>query len=115
MIEVSSIAQGPDFWKVSDQARVMWATQSGWPAPALALRIARPTAPDDSASLQGYRVPRWLTRSHLAVHSRVPLIPIWPGFAVNTIFYGAMLWLLIRGPFILRRRLRMKREPHPLR
>ena len=39
----------------------------------------------------------------------VPLDPIWPGFAVNTPFYAAVLWLLIPGPFALRRFVRMKR------
>ncbi len=38
----------------------------------------------------------------------LPLMPIWPGFAVNTIFYGAILWLLILGPFALRRYIRHK-------
>ena len=38
-----------------------------------------------------------------------PLRPIWPGFAVNTLCYAAILWLLILGPFVLRRFIRMKR------
>ena len=39
----------------------------------------------------------------------LPLRPIWPGFAVNTIFYAAVFWLLICGPFVLRRFIRVKR------
>ncbi|MCH8166084.1 MAG: hypothetical protein IH889_10795 [Planctomycetes bacterium] len=39
----------------------------------------------------------------------LPLRPIWPGFAINTIFYAAILWLPIRGPFALRRHIRRKR------
>ena len=39
----------------------------------------------------------------------LPLRPIWPGFAVNTIFYAAILWLLVLGPFVLRRYLRRRR------
>ena len=39
----------------------------------------------------------------------LPLRPIWPGFAFNTIFYAAILWLAIPGPFALRRFLRRKR------
>ncbi len=41
-----------------------------------------------------------------------PLRPIWPGFGINTLFYAAMLWLLIPGPFTLlalRRFIRRKR------
>jgi hypothetical protein len=39
----------------------------------------------------------------------LPLRPIWSGFAVNTIFYAAILWLLIPGAFVLRRFLRRRR------
>ncbi len=35
--------------------------------------------------------------------------PIWPGFAINTIFYAAILWMLTLGPFIVRRVIRRKR------
>ena len=39
----------------------------------------------------------------------VPLRPIWSGFAVNTLFYATLLWLLICGPFALRRVVRQRR------
>ncbi len=39
----------------------------------------------------------------------LPIRPIWPGFAINTGFYAAILWPLICGPFALRRRIRRKR------
>jgi formylglycine-generating enzyme len=39
----------------------------------------------------------------------LPLRPIWPGFAINTLFYAAILWLLFAAPFALRRRRRIKR------
>ena len=39
----------------------------------------------------------------------LPTMPLWPGFAVNTIFYAVVLWLLIPGPFVLRRFVRVKR------
>ena len=39
----------------------------------------------------------------------LPMIPIWPGFVINTIFYGAILSLLILGPFALRRLIRRNR------
>ena len=42
-------------------------------------------------------------------HVVLPLRPIWPGFASNTIFYAALLWLLIGALFVLRRFLRLKR------
>ncbi len=39
----------------------------------------------------------------------LPLLPMWPGFAVNTAFYAVVLWLLIPGPFVLRRFIRIRR------
>ncbi|MCH8316684.1 MAG: hypothetical protein IIA64_11990 [Planctomycetes bacterium] len=39
----------------------------------------------------------------------LPLRPIWLGFAINTIFYAALLWLLTLGPFTARRMIRRKR------
>jgi hypothetical protein len=44
----------------------------------------------------------------------VPIRPIWPGFAINTIFYAAILWLApgkIRRFIIVRRRIRRHRCP----
>ncbi len=35
-----------------------------------------------------------------------PLRPFWPGFVFNSLFYGAALWVLIPGPFALRRQIR---------
>jgi hypothetical protein len=45
--------------------------------------------------------------------SFVPVRPVWPGFAINTLFYAIMLWLLIPGPFVLRRLIRRKRGRCP--
>ena len=39
----------------------------------------------------------------------LPCGPIWPGFAVNTIFYAAILWSLILGPMVVRRFIRQRR------
>ena len=43
-------------------------------------------------------------------HQRfLPLRPIWSGFIINTLFYGALVWLVVLGSFVLRRFLRSKR------
>ncbi len=39
----------------------------------------------------------------------VPLHPIWPGFAINAVFYAAILSLVMLGPFAARRMIRRKR------
>jgi hypothetical protein len=38
---------------------------------------------------------------------------IWPGFAINTIFYAAMLWMLWIAPGKIRRFIRVKRHRCP--
>jgi hypothetical protein len=39
----------------------------------------------------------------------LPLLPIWPGFAINTVFYAAILWTLFAAPFALRKWRRIRR------
>ncbi len=39
----------------------------------------------------------------------LPLRSIWPGFAINTLFYATLLWLFILGPLALRGVIRRKR------
>ena len=43
----------------------------------------------------------------------LPFVPMWPGFAVNTVLYAVILWLLSGGPFSLRRWNRIRRELCP--
>jgi hypothetical protein len=38
----------------------------------------------------------------------LPLIPLWPGFALNTLFYAALAWGLWQVPIAIRRRCRRK-------
>ena len=53
---------------------------------------------------------RFPLATRLVTEPRVlPLRPIWPGFAINTLFYAVVLWLLIPGPFALRRLIRIRR------
>ena len=81
---------------------------SGWPARSLAgeawdvIRLGQRS--------------RWLNREATFVDTNgryaLPLRPTWPGFAINTVFYAAILailWLLALGPFTLRRAIRRKR------
>ena len=59
-----------------------------------------------TAGLVGPIMLTWLTdRSR----QRLPASPIWRGFAVNTLFYAVVVWLLIGGPFALRRFIRVRR------
>ena len=38
-----------------------------------------------------------------------PMRPIWPGFAINTVFYAGILWLLVAIPARVRRWRRTRR------
>ena len=54
--------------------------------------------------------PRSMQQLGVFTHPRpLPLRPTWPGFAINTVFYAAILWLLTLGPFTARRIIRCKR------
>jgi hypothetical protein len=51
----------------------------------------------------------WIARNP-TLHGRfLPLQPIWPGFAINTIFYAAILWLLFAVAGSIRRWRRRRR------
>ena len=53
---------------------------------------------------------RWTKGDWVFSYPRgLPLRPIWRHFPLNTLFYAAVLWLLIPGPFTLRRFLRVRR------
>ena len=39
----------------------------------------------------------------------LPARPLWPGFAINTLFYATILWLLAWGASAFRRFLRVRR------
>ena len=61
--------------------------------------------------IAGYRIQRkyMKTNSGKPEILVMPLRPLWQGFTANTIFYAALFWLLIPGPFIFRRLIRRKR------
>jgi hypothetical protein len=48
----------------------------------------------------------WISPYHIRA---IPTKPIWSGFAINTVFYAAALWLLFATPLTLRRRRRIRR------
>ena len=89
------------------------AEATGWPLLAMRshyeLGAARLNASGNYES--PVRAPRGILISNGSdVERRIlPLRPIWPGFAINTVFYAAILWLLTLGPFTARRMIRRKR------
>jgi hypothetical protein len=97
-------------WSVFNQ------DSAGWPLLTMngeRWEASPPTAPWGSPELWVYRaavlVPQHDGLPNLPWDRLLPLRPIWPGFAINTIFYAAILWLLIPGPFVFRRYIRRRR------
>ena len=79
---------------------------AGWPLVSMLFRSRYMT--DASAQVVevegGWQMPSASPGSKVA-----PLLAIWSGFAINTVFYAGVLWLLFAAPFALRRRRRIKR------
>ena len=90
----------------------------GWPMLSLWLELAGPVSPLEvrgGLATSKLRKATWMSTSRPVRrygHSfpvALPLRPLWPGFAVNTLFYAAVLWLLGYSVFATRRFIRMKR------
>ena len=108
----------PDSARSTDISVVRILDGWGWPMASLwsGRELAAPFDPHSTIGKvltvkNGYLLPdeRNKTLGRLQRARIVPFAPIWPGLAVNTIFYAAVLWLLIGGLFLLRRHLRRRR------
>ena len=96
------------------QDGVLWDDARGWPFLALRCRFG----PSDDIRNPYTVLGGLFVRDH-PMTGRViglptppfvlPYQPIWTGFAINTVFYAAILWLLTLGPFTARRMIRRKR------
>ena len=94
-------------------------TRAGWPLPSVTgskwfpsrIRSGSDQAP--KRYIRAFPIEVDLTSStpglQRSVELAVPMFPIWPGFAIDTIFYAAILWLLTFGPFTARRIIRRRR------
>ncbi len=88
---------------------------SGWPAIAMRTRYEEWSVAGQLGGQSFLQVTEGILLTPKAAVRRgcmpkvIPLRPLWPGFAINTVFYAAILWLSIRGPFSLRRHIRRKR------
>ncbi len=115
--EFTSGQSNPNPWDQSLRAQAGWPLRSmageRWQAaaPFNALKpvvhaLALPPGPE---AVHVAAIPIQRSTAGGAQHRLAPLRPLWPGFAVNTLFYAAILWLLIPGPFALRRFIRVRR------
>ena len=88
--------------------------QAGWPCRCVEAQVAevkRRDVPVRTDFRPAVKLPETLhfLRVREARYRVLPLRPIWPGFAINTIFYAALLWMLWLSPFVVRRVVRRRR------
>ncbi len=117
--EYPSSQSSPNPWDQALLAEAGWPLRSlageRWRAAARLQAVVRALAPAPGrppAGSEAVHVAAILIQRSTAgriQHRLAPLRPLWPGFAINTLFYATILWLLIPGPFALRRFLRMRR------
>ncbi len=84
----------------------IWEDAAGWPMRGRA-SLHQEDVGQHAGTSWGLRFVA--SQGFLGLPRVLPLRPIPVGFAVNAIFYAAVLWLLISGPFVLRRFIRVKR------
>lgn len=96
-------------------------TVSGLPMRALRSHVEPYHGSDTRDALQGLdlpilelfrrgfptnRLPAWL---HAHRETRLPFVPVWTGFIINTVFWSFLSWLAVAGPNRIRRVIRRKR------
>ena len=104
----SSIYDGDSRETLKDDVDPITEMASGWPAHSLTCWYTMPEAVSDRRLHGGMSI----GEAGAARERIIPLRPIASGFAINTVFYAAILWLLFAAPFALwgvRRRRRIKR------
>ena len=97
---------------ITDETNVIidwrgWPFRSMWCQINPAAGVGASNASATSRSGSGLTISHWPGQTANVV---LPLNPIWPGFAINAIFYAAILWLPFAALGAVRRRRRMKRR-----
>ena len=91
---------------------VMDETIAGWPLLSMSGLWFDASSP--SSRINGHNVMAYDAVFKVLPNGRLlPMRPRWPGFAINTIFYAGVLWLLFAARGSVRRRLRIKRNLCP--
>ncbi|MFB3106813.1 MAG: hypothetical protein ACE1ZA_18075 [Pseudomonadales bacterium] len=89
-----------------------WVSQTKFPSWVIRTRAGLPVRALEGSmwvdfSRRGRRVIERHLKKVFDKRPPVPVRPIWPGFAINTIFFAAILWLPL-APFQFRRYVRVK-------
>jgi hypothetical protein len=92
--------------------------RTGWPTAAMhrwertTYRLGVGGAPNTSPTVSSIALHTGKPGENFGVKA-LPIAPIWPGFAVDTLFYAALAWGFWRGQVWLRRRWRRSRGRCP--
>ncbi len=104
-------ATGGNGWKLlTDQVwtlddKVFMLSEMRFGVPAKSFAYYRLLAQSSSTYWSEYRY----ANQRFGGNYPLPLHPIWPGFAIDTIFYAALTWILWSSPFAARRMIRRRR------
>ncbi|MEE8155962.1 MAG: hypothetical protein V3T53_13495 [Phycisphaerales bacterium] len=90
---------------VDSAVPLYWELHAGWPTMSLDGTYKMTETGGHYPFL--FYLPEWLWER--VEFFLVPWRPQWPGFAINTMLYGGVPWLLVCGPFEFRRYRRRKR------
>lgn len=88
--------------------------RSGWPCRALALWDGWTDSSLSIVNLElglmrtGVAWPKRWPTAKIGEDDRLPIFPLWPGFAINTLFYGGLAWATMAGVSYLKHRRRAK-------
>lgn len=88
---------------------------SGWPYRSMARYEAASRRPQQISDVDvglwksGVGLSNWMSNAYRHNEKRLPILPLWPGFLANTLFYASVPWLLMFGVATLIRRRRIRR------
>jgi len=99
-------------------ANQLFVWTAGWPCRGMQAWTGIGRTPSEIGQHGSWRV-NWAfaSESSRVRQHGLPLLPLWPGFAINTMLYAASVWLLFAAPIIpaaIRRRRRGRRGLCPV-
>lgn len=109
-IDLSSLPSHLRPASIDDLQMLSWYHATGWPMRAMTCGVHWKDQILNSNIIYsvsgGVQLPRDADFNPRAL----PLTPLWPGFAVNSLLYACAWWLLMSGASALRRRHRLQRN-----
>lgn len=94
-------------WRNVPYSHVACRFQYGWPCVSFEWSYWRKPQPPEVTMRHAIRLS--LEEDYSRYQPVLPMRPHWRGVLVNTMFYGVLVWLLWRTPWMLRSRLRLRR------